>query len=387
MAPAENSGWLEGGWRSQHQECCRIGRPEQFDLVLLGDSLIQGWGGPDRKVLAAGAASWNAAFGPRRTGNLGIAGDRVRHVIWRIEHGTLAKLDPTEVLLLIGTNDLEEGASPEELTEAIVALGNLVLQLLPDAKLLLHALLPRGASADDPLRRAVRQTNALLAARVCELGPRVHFLDFTSVFQDEGGELRAELFEPDALHLNADGYAAWASALTAAFAPPLPPFADGEPRALEPAWIAAEKSVGLIACSVVALGTAIAIGVCTVLELLAAPLNWILALAWVVLMPPLLWVVSRWPHWEYPRTGYRVLPDRIEAWRGLIWRRTWSIPCARVQFTDVSQGPIQRKHGIATLQVHTAGNASSEVSVPGLPLALALEIRDWLVDRTSDDAV
>lgn len=384
---APDTGWIEGGWRNQHLECCRLGRPGGLDLILLGDSLIQAWGGPDRRVVAAGPECWDRAFGARRAGNLGIAGDRVRHVAWRIEHGTLDGLAPVELLLLVGTNDLADGAAPQEVAEAILGLCRLIRSRLPRTAILLHALLPRGASADDPLRRAVRDTNALLAARVAELGASARCVDARSAFEDEQGDLRAELYQADALHLTAAGYDAWGRALASILAPPPPSFADGVPRALERGWIRAEQTAGTIACGAAALGAAIALAVCFYLEIIAPSLRLILVAGWAVLAPLLLWIAARWPQWEYPRTGYRVLPDRIEAWRGLFWRKAWSVPCARVQFTDVSQGPLQRRHGIATLMIHTAGTASSEVSVPGLPHALALEIRDWLVNRTADDAV
>ena len=382
-----DSGWTTGGWRSQHLECCRVGRPDGLGLVLFGDSLLQGWGGPGRSVQAVDADAWATHFGARRAGNFGIAGDQVRHLVWRVEHGALDGLAPRELLLLIGTNDLTSGASPEQTADSILELGRLILGRLPRCRLLLHALLPRGAATEDPLRQAVRATNALLARRVLELGVRARFVDLGARFEEADGQLANELYESDALHLSAAGYAAWGEELDTVLAPPPPSFADGVPRALERAWIEAERTAGAIVCGLIALGAGIALAACIALNLVEAPLHWILIAAWLLLAPTLMWITMRWPHWEYPRTGYRVLPDRIEAWRGLFWRKSWSIPCARVQFTDVSQGPLQRKHGIATLQVHTAGTASNEVSVPGLPHALALEIRDWLVDRTSDDAV
>ena len=381
------SGWLEGGWRSQHQDCCRLGRPEGLDLVLLGDSLLQGWGGPGRKVLAAGATHWAHCFGARRAGNLGVAGDRVRHLAWRIEHGALADLDPRLVILLIGTNDLSDGEEPAPLAAAVLQLAREILEQSPRTRLQLHALLPRGAQADDPQRRAVESTNLLLAEGVPALGVRAEFVNHRKTFVAADGTLHSALFEDDALHLTSAGYAAWGEALCVGLEPPLPTFADGRSRALEPAWIRVEKTAGLLGVGAIFLGAALALAISTGLGLLEEAWPLVLTVAWVVLAPTGLWLTARWPHWEYPRTGYCVRPDRIEVWRGLLWRRFVSIPCARVQYTDVSQGPLQRRHGIATLQIHTAGTANAAVSVPGLPHALAIAIPDWLVTRTDDDAV
>lgn len=384
---APESGWLEGGWRSQHLDGCRLGRPEGLDLILLGDSLVQGWGGPGRRVVAPGAIHWERVFGRRRAGNLGVAGDRVRHVAWRVAHGALDGLAPARVLLLAGTNDLADGVSAEEVAARLLDLGREILDRLPRARLLLHGLLPRGAAPDAPLRTAVAATNALLATRVAALGPRASFADPGRALLADDGTLRLGAFADDALHLTADGYATWGAALEKFLPNPPPAFADGVARAPQPAWVEAERTAGLLLCGALDAGAAGAIGVCGALRVLEGTWLWAAVSVWALLAPVLLWIAWAWPRWEYPRIGYRLLPDRVEAWRGLWWRRWWSVPCARVQFTDVGQGPLQRKHGIATLQVHTAGVASSEVEVPGLPLALALQIRDWLVDRSDDDAV
>lgn len=386
------TGWLRGGWRGQHLDCCRVARPGGADLALFGDSLLQGWGGEGREVEAPGAGSFAEAFGGRRVANLAVAGDRVRHLRWRLEHGALDGLEPGRLLLLVGTNDLSDGAEPDEVAAAAAALAASLLERLPSTRLLVHGLLPRGADPEDPLRAAAAAVNERLAGLVEGMGERAEFAAPCADFLDPDGALAAGLYQPDALHLTPAGYAAWAAALAprldaAPALPAAPAFADGEPRALERAWIRAEAETGLIATGVVAAASAIGLAAAAAFHLVEDAWLGILTAAWLVLAPALLWLAVRWPRWEYPRAGYRILPDRIESWRGLFWRRAWSVPCSRVQFTDVSQGPIQRRHGIATLQVHTAGVASSEVSVPGLPHALALEIRDWLVSRTADDAV
>jgi membrane protein YdbS with pleckstrin-like domain len=58
-----------------------------------------------------------------------------------------------------------------------------------------------------------------------------------------------------------------------------------------------------------------------------------------------------------------------------------------VQHTDVSQGPLQRRYGLATLTVHTAGTENAQVQLPGLPHDVALSIRDHLLPGNTADAV
>ena len=58
-----------------------------------------------------------------------------------------------------------------------------------------------------------------------------------------------------------------------------------------------------------------------------------------------------------------------------------------MQHTDVSQGPLERRFGLATLVVHTAGTAHASVELPGLQHAVAIEVRDFLVTAGRGDAV
>ena len=73
--------------------------------------------------------------------------------------------------------------------------------------------------------------------------------------------------------------------------------------------------------------------------------------------------------------------------RGVVWRSEISVPRSRVQHTDVSQGPLQRRFGLATLILHTAGTHHASVSLAGLPHAAALAIRDYLIEGGAGDVV
>lgn len=169
--------------------------------------------------------------------------------------------------------------------------------------------------------------------------------------------------------------------------PPPPPFADGSERKLERGWIGASRIGGLLffgvlsAVAYFALFTTFIAGDFTLVTfgLAVGTLTTVVAIVLVL--------AALWPKWEHARAGYRIQPDRIEMWRGLVWRRHVSVPISRVQYTDVKQGPVQRSHGIATLVVHTAGTLSSDIEFPGLPPELAARVRDWLVAQTGSDAV
>ena len=107
-------------------------------VVFLGDSITQGWGG-----------GLGAAFPGVKVANRGISGDTTRGVLIRLQEDVLA-LDPAAVVLLIGTNDLEEGATPE------VIAGNLKLILAalekhdPKLRIVLCLVFPSSATKKRP---------------------------------------------------------------------------------------------------------------------------------------------------------------------------------------------------------------------------------------------
>jgi membrane protein YdbS with pleckstrin-like domain len=109
--------------------------------------------------------------------------------------------------------------------------------------------------------------------------------------------------------------------------------------------------------------------------------------AWFPLTALLAWLALRWPQIDYRYWRYRVDDHGIEIWSGVVWRLAVAVPRSRVQHIDVSQGPIERSCGLATLSIHTAGTQYSKVELPGLDHALALAVRDALLPKDAEPAV
>ena len=63
------------------------------------------------------------------------------------------------------------------------------------------------------------------------------------------------------------------------------------------------------------------------------------------------------------------------------------MPRSRVQHTDVSQGPLERKLGLGTLVIYTAGTDHARVALSGLDHSTALDIREHLLPGRTGDAV
>lgn len=91
----------------------------------------------------------------------------------------------------------------------------------------------------------------------------------------------------------------------------------------------------------------------------------LLAFAWTLLR-------GRYRSW-----GYLERADDLVVRHGLLFRQVTVVPYGRMQFIDVSAGPVDRVFGLATVQLHTAA-AASDARIPGLAQAEADRLRDRL---------
>jgi membrane protein YdbS with pleckstrin-like domain len=75
--------------------------------------------------------------------------------------------------------------------------------------------------------------------------------------------------------------------------------------------------------------------------------------------------------------GYAERADDLLVRHGLMFRRLSIVPYGRMQFVDVTAGPVERLFGLATVQLHTAA-AATDAKIPGLPPHEAARLRDRL---------
>ncbi|HEY1674406.1 MAG TPA: PH domain-containing protein [Streptosporangiaceae bacterium] len=75
--------------------------------------------------------------------------------------------------------------------------------------------------------------------------------------------------------------------------------------------------------------------------------------------------------------GYAERDDDLMVRRGVLIRRQSVVPYGRMQFIDVTAGPVERSLGLATVRMHTAA-AASDARIPGLERAEASRLRDQL---------
>ncbi len=191
-------------WKKLHEGHLTRTKQGGVDVVFLGDSITQGWGG-------AGVPVWKKRFEPLNAVNYGIGGDTTREVLYRLNDGILDGLKPKAVVLLIGTNNFGlPGDSVADTAKGVGAVVASVRKKAPDAKILLLGIFPRDKAAGTAFRKRIAEANEVVA-KLAD-GKTVVYLDAAKKFLAEDGTLPADIM-PDALHLSEKGYGLWADAI------------------------------------------------------------------------------------------------------------------------------------------------------------------------------
>lgn len=206
----------ENSWLANHAAGLAKVRmmSDGIDIVLIGDSITQGWGGGwDGSPFNQ---AWQRYFGGLKTVNLGIGGDRIENILWRLDHGALDGVSPRVIVLLIGVNNAPlvqaNGVPVTTAAHGIkLCIENLRLRC-PQSQIVLVKLLP----AFDPSREVgakVRQINDMLNLMKLDADPKVHLLDLWKDFTIADGTLRTVLYSDKHLHLSPAGYDVFATKL------------------------------------------------------------------------------------------------------------------------------------------------------------------------------
>jgi lysophospholipase L1-like esterase len=161
---------------------------EPHQVLFLGDSITERW---TKEI-------WQENFGARGGLNAGIDGDRTEHLLWRLEHGNLDGTPPKVIVLLIGTNDLGHGRSPELAAEGIRSDLIYLREQLPGVHVLLLGLTPRS----DRFRDKVIVVNQLI--KTCNSG-FVRYANIGNTLLDRQGHLIPTM-SLDGVHFTAAGY-------------------------------------------------------------------------------------------------------------------------------------------------------------------------------------
>jgi len=196
--PIRRYDWFRKLWSERRSAWAKRVTQDQKAIVLLGDSITQGWGD-----------DLGERFPGVKIANRGISGDTTRGMLIRLRDDVLA-LKPSGVVLLMGTNDLEENAEPETIA------GNFKLILAelkkhdPKMPVIVCQVFPSSETKKRPAAK-IKEVNERYAAAV-KGDPQVTLLETWTLFANEQGDAKVSEF-PDLLHPNQEGYRKWAAAL------------------------------------------------------------------------------------------------------------------------------------------------------------------------------
>lgn len=199
-----NEYWSVDWWLPRHLEKVAQAQLGQAELLLIGDSITHGWENTGQQV-------WQQYFAPINTLNIGYSGDRTENVLWRLEHDEVKGIDPKLTVLMIGTNNTGHRMdNPAYIAAGVEKILRQLSQRLPNTKVLLLAIFPRGEDNRDPMRQNNQQSNLLLKQLAKK--HQAIFANFNQGFLDEKGSLSTDIM-PDLLHPNEAGYIIWAEQL------------------------------------------------------------------------------------------------------------------------------------------------------------------------------
>lgn len=205
------AGWTnDSEWHSIAEEITATLQDKQLKLLLLGNSITQGWGGNRKSVThKPGQAAMNEAVGADQWESAGISGDRTQNLLWRIRYGNYNSCHPQNAVIAIGINNLiGENDTPEDVAAGIIAVTNEAKKQLPDTRIILMGLLPSGKEGDSNIRLKCNKIHQILAKTKIK---GVEYINPTDWFTEKDGTITPGLYSGDYIHLTDKGYGVWAT--------------------------------------------------------------------------------------------------------------------------------------------------------------------------------
>jgi lysophospholipase L1-like esterase len=222
-----------------HQQLLEKRTTGRIDVYFVGNSITRRWGATDYPALLA---NWTSNFFGWNAADFGWGGDRIEHMLWRIEHGELDGVNPKVIVILAGTNNVGNVPGGDEkiaaITRGLRALVDLCQRKAPGATIILTGIFPRNDNM--AVVPEITRINANIA-RFAD-GKQIRYVNSNGVLADADGRLHDGLMM-DKLHPTVKGYQLWADALKPILAeilgPPaavdLAPPPTGDPSVKPPA--------------------------------------------------------------------------------------------------------------------------------------------------------
>lgn len=188
-------------WKTRHEAINTRAKQGHVDLIYIGDSIVRSW-------MWDGTPVWDYYYAKRNGMIAGMTGDRTEQVLWRLQNGNIDGISPKLAIVMIGQNNGPFNTG-EEIGAGVTAIVQLLRQKLPETKVLVLAIFPRGEKPT-PERAVLAKANEI-ASKLAD-GKYVFYLDVNYLFLRPDGSIPAARM-PDFEHPNEEGHRVWAAAI------------------------------------------------------------------------------------------------------------------------------------------------------------------------------
>ena len=192
-------------WLQRHREVRENIEKTHPKVLLIGNSIINFWGGMPEGMVTNGGNTWEKYMAPLQVQNAGYGWDRIENVLWRVYHGELDHFDGSTIVMMIGTNNLQINPD-EEIVAGLQFLLNAIKTRKPSANIIMAGILPR-VRLEDKVRGINQKIKAMCVQN------QVSFVDPGKDLLN-GNSVDLTLFLKDGLHPNAKGYEVLGKSLT-----------------------------------------------------------------------------------------------------------------------------------------------------------------------------
>ncbi len=195
-----------------HEQLVRKAKQGGIDVYFVGDSITRRWGATDPQYRPL-LENWKTNFFGWNAANFGWGADRIENILWRLQNGELAGVQPKVIVVLAGINNVGkepgDAAKVQEITRGIEALVAGCRNLAPRATIILMGIFPRNDNL--AVIPTINSINANLG-RLAD-GRTVRYLNINDKLADEDGRFFPGMVDPDQLHPSLKAYQIWADAL------------------------------------------------------------------------------------------------------------------------------------------------------------------------------
>ena len=168
------------------------------NVVVLGDSIAAGY------AYVTGMPVWSAFLAPLGAVDYGVGNQTTQTLLYQLSVGQLVGINPSAVVLIIGTNNLVEGDSPSATADGVLADVNAIHHYLPAAEILVLGVPPLGSRPNDPYRQLADQTDALVNQMLAG-DPRAAFFNIAPSLEQPDGTV-SNFMLLDTIHPTPLGY-------------------------------------------------------------------------------------------------------------------------------------------------------------------------------------